>query len=462
MGRILVVEDNETLREGIAEVLREAGHQVTAASSAEEAWQHWPAEPSDLVLTDLKLPGRSGLDVLREVKGREPLVEVILLTAYGTIEVAVEAMRAGAFDFLIKPIRMEHLVAKIDQALQVHADRLALGRERERREYLEEEIGEAYNAGEIIGRSAPMQALYATIDKVARADSSILITGESGTGKELVARAIHLRSPRRAGPFIRVHCGALSEGVLESELFGHERGAFTGAVRRRRGRFELAEGGTLFLDEIADVGPAVQVRLLRVLQEREFERVGGEETLRSNVRVVAATNRDMQAAVASGEFREDLFYRLYVIPIHLPPLRERKDDIPLLTEHFLERLAQSMGRSPVRIRDGAMRLLTLYDWPGNVRELENALERALVLCDGEEIDEGDLVSLMQRSAPPRPWMPEGIRPLKEAVEALERTLLERALEQSQGIKAEAARLLDLKPSALYYKLEKYGLHDRVR
>ena len=457
MGRILVVEDNETLREGIREVAKAAGHQVWVAASAEEALQRWAESPAEVVLTDLKLPGQSGLDVLRAIKGREPLVEVILLTAYGTIEVAVEAMRAGAFDFLIKPIRMEHLVAKIDQAMRVHDDRIALGRERERRQYLEEEIREAYNAGEIIGRSEPMQALYATIEKVAATDSSILITGESGTGKELVARAIHLRSKRRDGPFIRVHCGALAEGVLESELFGHERGAFTGAVKRRRGRFELAEGGTLFLDEIGDVGPAVQVRLLRVLQEREFERVGGELTLRCDVRIIAASNRDVRAAVAAREFREDLFYRLYVIPIHLPPLRERKGDIPLLSEHFLRRLAQSMGRAPVRISEEALRLLQLYDWPGNVRELENALERALVLCGGGEIGEADLVPLMQAGDGTRRWMPAGIRPLNEALEELEGTLLVRALEQAQGVKAEAARLLELKPSALYYKLEKYGL-----
>jgi len=456
VGWVLVVEDNETLREGIREVLESAGHRIRAVESAEEGLRVCKDEMPEVILTDLKLPGQSGLDLLKNLKGQDPLVEVILLTAYGTVEIAVDAMRAGAFDFLIKPIRMEHLSAKVAQACQVREDRRALGRERERRQYLEQEIREEFNEGEIIGRSPPMQVLYQTIEKVARASSSVLITGESGTGKELVARAIHLRSDRREGAFIRVHCGALPEGVLESELFGHERGAFTGAVKQRRGRFELACGGTLFLDEIADVGPAVQVRLLRVLQEREFERVGGEQTIPTDVRVVAATNKDIQAEVAAGNFREDLFYRLYVIPIHLPPLRERKEDVALLADHFVRRLCTAMGRTAVAISDGALRMLTLYDWPGNVRELENALERTIVLCEGDRITEADL-PFLGRTGGERLPLPVGIVPLNAALDELERALLLRALEQAGGVKAEAARLLEIKPSALYYKLEKYGL-----
>jgi two-component system response regulator HydG len=456
VGWVLVVEDNETLREGIREVLESAGHRIRAVESAEEGLRVCKDEMPEVILTDLKLPGQSGLDLLKNLKGQDPLVEVILLTAYGTVEIAVDAMRAGAFDFLIKPIRMEHLSAKVAQACQVREDRRALGRERERRQYLEQEIREEFNEGEIIGRSPPMQVLYQTIEKVARASSSVLITGESGTGKELVARAIHLRSDRREGAFIRVHCGALPEGVLESELFGHERGAFTGAVKQRRGRFELACGGTLFLDEIGDVGPAVQVRLLRVLQEREFERVGGEQTIPTDVRVVAATNKDIQAEVAAGNFREDLFYRLYVIPIHLPPLRERKEDVALLADHFVRRLCTAMGRPAVAISDGALRMLTLYDWPGNVRELENALERTIVLCEGDRIAEADL-PFLGRAGGERLPLPVGIVPLNAALDELERALLLRALEQAGGVKAEAARLLEIKPSALYYKLEKYGL-----
>jgi two-component system response regulator HydG len=456
VARILVVEDNAPLREAIAAVIRAEKHDVVEAESAEAALAVCGTAPPDVVVTDLRLPGKDGLALLRDVKGRDPLIEVLVLTAYGTIEAAVEAMRAGAFDFLTKPVRMDQLAAKVEAAWRTREDRLSLRRERERREYLEEEIGETFNAGQIVGRSRPMLALYATLEKVARSDSSVLITGESGTGKELVARAIHLQSRRRSGPFVRVNCGALPEGVLESELFGHERGAFTGALRQRRGRFELAEGGTLFLDEIADIGAAVQVRLLQVLQEREFERVGGEATVHVDVRVVAATNRVIRDEVAAGRFREDLFYRLYVIPIHLPSLRERKEDIPLLVDHFVHRLCAGMGRLPLPVDDAALRLLWLYDWPGNVRELENALERALVLCEGDRLTERDL-PFLDRTRAGKIALPAGIVPLEEALDQLERTLLERALEEAGGVKAEAARRLAIKPSALYYKLEKHGL-----
>ena len=456
MAAVLVVEDNETLREALAEAIGAAGHAVRAVATAEEALEAGGEEGPALVVTDLKLPGMDGIALLRMLKGRDPLIEVLLITAYGSIETAVEAMRAGAFDFLTKPVRLDHLLGKVAQALDVRADRLALHRERERREYLEEELEASFNEGRIIGRSPRMLEVYASIDKIATSTSSVLITGESGTGKELVARAIHMRSARRSAPFIRVNCGALPEGVLESELFGHEKGAFTGALRQRRGRFELAEGGSLFLDEIADIGPTVQMRLLRVLQEREFERVGGERTLQVNVRVIAATNRDIRAEVAAGRFREDLFYRLYVIPLHLPPLRERKEDVALLADHFLGRLSATMGRPKAAISPEALRLLEVYDWPGNVRELENALERALVLCEGSRIEEADLHFLREGRAERLP-LPAGIFPLNDALAELERALLERALQEAHGIKAEAARLLELKPSALYYKLEKYGL-----
>jgi len=456
VARILVVEDNAPLREAIAAVIRAVPHEVVAAESAEAALSACATAPPDVVVTDLRLPGRDGLALLRDMKGRDPLVEVLVLTAYGTVEAAVDAMRAGAFDFLTKPVRMDQLAAKVEAAWRTREDRLSLRRERERREYLEEEIGEAFNAGQIVGRSRPMRELYATLEKVARSDSSVLITGESGTGKELVARAVHLQSRRRDGPFVRVNCGALPEGVLESELFGHERGAFTGALRQRRGRFELAEGGTLFLDEIADIGAAVQVRLLQVLQEREFERVGGEATVHVDVRVIAATNRVIRDEVAAGRFREDLFYRLYVIPIHLPPLRERKEDIPLLVDHFVQRLCTGMGRPPLPVEDAALRLLSLYDWPGNVRELENALERAIVLCEGDRLSERDL-PFLERTRAGKLELPAGVVPLEDALDHLERTLLARALEASGGVKAEAARRLGIKPSALYYKLEKHGL-----
>ncbi len=455
MGRILLVEDNEALLEAMVELLEEE-HRVRACTSAEEAEELLEQEAPEVVLTDLKLPGRSGIDLLRRAKELDPFVEVIVLTAFGTVEAAVEAMRSGAFDFLTKPVRMDHLEAKVAQALAVRRDRGALLLERSRREALEQDARDAFNDGQIIGRSPAMQSVYRTIEKVADSDSSVLVTGESGTGKELVARAIHMSSPRREGPFVRVNCGALAEGVLESELFGHERGAFTGAVKQRMGRFELADGGVLFLDEIADIPASVQVRLLRVLQEREFERVGGEHTLRVDTRVIAATHRDLKARVAEGRFREDLFYRLYVIPIHLPPLRERKDDIPLLAGHFVDRLAEQLGRSPIALESDALRLLKQYGWPGNVRELENALERAMVLCEHRQITQADLAFLQPAVQSGIP-LPSGIVPLNEALAELEQALVERAMEQAGGVKTEAARLLGIKASALYYKLEKYGL-----
>jgi len=455
VGRIVIVEDNHSLRDAMVEMLEEE-HRVRGFESAEEAAEAFAHEAPEVILTDLRLPGQSGIDLLKTAKGLDPFVEVIVLTAFGTVETAVEGMRAGAFDFLTKPVRMDHLAAKVNQALQVRTDRSALMLERRRRQMLEEEVKEAFNDGQIIGRAPGMQEIYRTIEKVANSDSSVLVTGESGTGKELVARAIHMRGRRREGPFVRVNCGALAEGVLESELFGHERGAFTGAVKQRLGRFELADGGVLFLDEIADIPAAVQVRLLRVLQEHEFERVGGEQTIRTNTRVIAATHRDLREEVAAGRFREDLYYRLYVIPIHLPPLRERKGDIPLLAHHFVERIAQQLQRPPTVLDEEALTLLSRYGWPGNVRELENALERAMVLCEENRIGASDLAFLQPEMASSVP-LPAGLPPLTDALSDLERALIVRAMEQAGGVKTEAAKLLQIKPSALYYKLEKYGL-----
>ncbi len=451
------MEDQQVLREGIVEALREAGFEVSGAGGVQEALRLFQLDPADAVVTDLRMEEPdSGLKLLERLKGLQPLTEVLLVTAYGTVEHAVAAMKAGASDFLVKPVNLAHLIEKIHAILRIRADREALERERERSLYLQEEIDERFNDGEIIGRSQRMQELYARIIKVAGTPSSVLVTGESGTGKELVARAIHRLSSRKNGPFIRVNCGALAEGVLESELFGHEKGAFTGAVRQRRGRFELADGGTLFLDEIGEISPATQVKLLRVLQDRTFERVGGEKTISVDVRLVAATNRDLKRAVQDGIFREDLFYRLHVIPIELPALRERREDVVLLCEHFLDRLSRRMTRNRPSLAPGALKLLEQYDWPGNVRELENVLERAFVLCEGGEIRVEDLPFGTLADNQPQ-WLPAGVVPLREAVELLERELLRRAMEESRGVKLEAARKLGLKPSVLYYKLEKYGL-----
>jgi DNA-binding NtrC family response regulator len=455
--RVLVVEDQEILREGIVEALREAGFDAKGAGGLEEGITLFQRDPSEAVVTDLRMEGPdSGVKLLERVKGIQPLTEVLMITAFGTVETAVAAMKAGAADFLVKPVNLGHLVEKVHAILRIRADREALERERERASYLQSEINERFNDGEIVGRSERMQELYARILKVAETPSSILVMGESGTGKELVARAIHQLSPRRDEAFVRVNCGALAEGVLESELFGHERGAFTGAMRQRRGRFELADGGTLFLDEIGDIAPATQVRLLRVLQERTFERVGGEKTIQVDVRLIAATNRDLKRAVREGSFREDLFWRLYVIPLELPPLRERRDDIPILCNHFLDRLATRMARVRPVLQDGALKLLQQYEWPGNVRELENVLERAFVLCDRGVIRVEDLPFAPREGGQPE-WFPPGVVPLRDAVERLEREMIRRAMEAAGGVKQEAARQLGLKPSVLYYKLEKYGI-----
>jgi len=461
MTRVLVVEDQTILREAILEVLQPLGVRAEGAASAADALRAFEREPAELVLTDLRLEvPDGGLQVLRRVRGLSPRSEVLLMTAFATVEVAVEAMRAGAFDFLVKPFSMTQLTEKVRRVLAVVEERRELERLREQADALREEVEGRYPADFIVGTSPAMRDVFRQIEKVADSPSSVLVLGESGTGKEVVARALHRMSRRAAGPFVKVNCGALAEGVLESELFGHEKGAFTGALRRKRGRFELADGGTILLDEIAEVSPAIQLRLLRVLQEREFERVGGEETLTVDVRIIAATNRDLTALVSAGRFREDLYYRLYVIPLTLPPLRARREDIPLLADHLIGRLCREMGRSPAELTPEALALLKVYHWPGNVRELENVLERAIVLSEGGRILPADLpFAVPEGGLRALGELPAGFPPLREAVEELERRLIQRALEAAGGVKTEAARLLDLKPSVLYYKLEKYGLAE---
>jgi two-component system, NtrC family, response regulator HydG len=453
--RVLVVEDNDTLREGMTAVLQKEGYDVRAEPDGPAALARFAEKPPDLVITDFRMAGMDGLELLNRIKGLRPETEVVLVTAFGTVDLAVEAMKAGAWDFLPKPFSGDALRLKADRVFQIVSERRAASRLADENLYLRDEFVGRVGEGGIVGRSAPMRAVFADIRKIAASESSVLIFGESGTGKELVARAVHEAGGRSAGPFIRVACGALAEGILESELFGHEKGAFTGAIRQKRGRFELADGGTLFLDEIGDVSLSTQVKMLRVLQEREFERVGGEETLRVDVRIIAATHRDLQAEVRAGRFREDLYYRLHILPVRLPPLRERREDIPLLAEHFLRKLSAGLRKPGVRLTDGAIRILESYDWPGNVRELENVLERALVLSGEDRIDAENLSFLAGR--------PEGMEVAKDGMdldatlEAVERRLLEQALALSGGVKARAAKMLNIKESALYYKLEKYGL-----
>jgi len=418
---------------------------------------------ADLVITDLKMAKMDGIQVLRKVRERYPDVEVLVITAYGTIEKAVEAMKLGAADFITKPFSSEEFGVKIDRLLAERAERLRLKKEnvalRVENTYLREAADARY--GEIVGDSEEIREVFRWIERVARSESTVMIYGESGTGKELVARAIHAGSSRKNGPFIRVNCGALTEGLLDSELFGHEKGAFTGADRQRRGRFELADKGTLFLDEVATINQNTQIRLLRVLQERELERVGGEETIPVDVRIIAATNTPADELQKGGSFREDLFYRLHVVPVTIPPLRRRRTDVPLLARHFLEKLRERTNHMVKELSEVSLKRLEEYDWPGNVRELENVMERALVLAEGEVLQEDDLPFLPSGDSLDTSLLdaafPGGGLDLNQAVEGLEERLLRKALEQARGVKVEAARLLGLKTSALYYKLEKYGI-----
>jgi two-component system response regulator HydG len=455
MADVLIVEDNATVRDGLVQLLQTRGHAVRAAATAAEARDLLGGGSWDLVVSDYRLEDGTGMDLLRRIKseglGGDP--DFIMITGYGTIDIAVEAMRLGAWDFLTKPLDSDEFRMKVEKTLEVRATRRENTRLDAENAYLRGEVEERF--GDLVGKSPAMQALFESIRKIAPTNSSVLILGESGTGKELVARAIHRQSPRAGGPFIRVNCSALAETLLESELFGHERGAFTGAVRERRGRFELAHGGTLFLDEISDVPASVQVKLLRVLQEKEIERVGGERTIRVDVRILSATNRDLAAEVARGAFREDLYYRLHIVPLRVPALRERPGDIELLVRHFLRTIAKETGKHVTGITDDALRQLAAYPWPGNVRELENAVERAIVLCDGETLGRGEFPIEGPAPAAAAPAAANGS--LDRVLADTEKRLIQEALERTGGVKTRTAELLGIKTSALYYKLEKYGL-----
>jgi len=465
MAQVLIIDDHDSMREGLELLLRRRGHRTHSAETGKQGMELLGEHGADLVITDLKMARMDGLEVLRQVKETAPETEVLVITGYGTVEKAVEAMKLGAADFITKPFSSEEFAVKVDRLLSDREERERLRREnvalRVENTALKEDAEARY--GEMVGESRAMREVFRWVDRVARSDSTVMIYGESGTGKELVARAVHAGSGRREGPFIRVNCGALTESLLDSELFGHEKGAFTGAERRRRGRFELAHGGTLFLDEISTISPTTQVRLLRVLQERELERVGGEETIPIDVRIIAATNAPPDELIGEGGFREDLFYRLHVVPITLPPLRERKSDIPILVDHFVTKLRVRTCSSVAAVAPEVLERMSAYHWPGNVRELENVVERALVLAEGEVLQARDLPPLPSNGhAAPNgsegslSFPTEGMD-LTRVVEGLEERLLREALDRARGVKAEAARLLGLKPSALYYKLEKYGI-----
>lgn len=448
-SRILIVEDEDKLRRVVQLHLEAAGYEVDHAPTAEQALPR--AAVADLVLTDLRLPGMDGLAFLKELHSRNPHSAVIVMTAHGSIEAAVEAMKQGAADFLQKPFSLDHLSALIQKVLSVQSLRAENLR-------LREELDTRYQFDNIVGRSPAMRDIFQTVARVAPTRATVLLAGESGVGKDMIARALHQHSPRKNFPFVKINCTALPENLMESELFGYEKGAFTGANSSKPGKFEQADKGTVFLDEIGDVPGHIQVKLLRILQEREFERLGSNLTRSVDVRIVAATNVNLRAALEQGRFREDLYYRLNVVPINIPPLRERKEDIPFLVLHFMRRLANDLG-SPVKdISPAAMDRLLEYDWPGNVRELENTLERSIVLATGEKLESSDIriesarqpTGLSSQSL----LLPEGM-----TLEQWEQMMIREALRRSNGNKSQAARILGLTRNALRYRLSQMGLDN---
>jgi two-component system response regulator HydG len=455
MAVILIIDDNDTIRDGLAHMVKKLGHEPVVAANGAAGVAAFKQRAADFVITDLKMDGVGGVEVLKQITAADPDVPIMLITGFGTVETAVEAMKLGAFDFLTKPVQPEVVKLKVERALELCAARRGRRRAEAMTEYLRGEADGKF--AELVGQSEKMLAVFRAVEKVAASDTTVFIAGESGTGKELVARAIHRMSKRANGPFVKVNCGALTETLLESELFGHEKGAFTGAIKQKLGRFELADGGTLFLDEVGDVPPSMQVKLLRALQEHEFERVGGESPVKVDVRVVSATNKDLDKEVAAGRFRQDLYYRLHVVPVKLPALRERREDIPLLCGHFVQKLGPKTNPRVRALSDAALGRIMAYNWPGNVRELENAIEQALVFADGDEIAPAALPAFLQGGADEdRLDVPREMS-LPEILDDLERQLILKAYAKAKGVKTETARLLGIKTSALYYKLEKYGI-----
>jgi len=461
MPAILVVDDEPNYLIVLSELLRDEGFEVFTAGDGVAALDIARQSDLDCVLTDMRMPRMDGLELLQHLKVVERDLPVIVLTAYAEVGKAVAAMQAGAYSYLAKPFSNEELVVTIAKAVEHHG----LAREVRR---LRSEASPRANFGGMVGKNPRMQQIYQLIEKVAPTPSSVLITGESGTGKELVARAIHSLSPRRDRPFVAVNCAALAEGLLESELFGHERGAFTGAAGMRKGRFELADQGTVFLDEIAEMPQPLQAKLLRVLQERSFERVGGERTLAVDVRLLAATNRDLRDEVEAGRFREDLYYRLNVIHLHLPPLRERRDDIPALVVVFVDKYCRRLGKASLELAPEALRLLVSLPWEGNVRELENTIERAVILADGNRIEPEDVQPDSGEAATRVGWepafdldsaIPEQLG-LAEVLSTIEERMVRRALERADQVQARAAEELGITKSLLQYKMKKYNLQRK--
>jgi DNA-binding NtrC family response regulator len=451
MSTILLVDDKSSMRKVLHQTLEGDLHQILEAEDGEKALEMIKTKHVDVIITDIKMPRVDGMTLLRMIKELDSEIVVIIMTAYGTIETAVEAMKLGAYDYITKPFSTEQVKLTVEKAVErqklVYENR-----------YLREKLNDQYNYKRIVGNSPSMQPVYELIDKVAPTDTAVLIRGESGTGKELVAHAIHFNSRRKDKPFIKVNCAVLAEGVLESELFGHERGSFTGAAGKRIGRFELASGGSIFLDEIGDISLSTQVKLLRVLQEKEFERVGGTESIKADVRVIAATNKNLEEAIKKGQFREDLFFRLNVVPIIVPPLRERREDIERLAQHFLNRYGLEANKKISKIDKKALEFLIRYNWPGNVRELENAIQRAVVLSDSDTIYPSNLPLDIQsfQKDDSMHYLGENAS-LTEKVENYEKELILKSMEKANHVQTKAAKLLDINRTALIYKLKKYGL-----
>ena len=448
--RILVVDDDESLRRVTQVQLQQGGYDVTTASDGNEALGVLERFPADLVITDLKMPGMSGLELLTKIRRDYPEIVIIMVTAFGTIENAVEAMRAGAYDYITKPVQVEELRMTVSRAL----DHLELQQEVRN---LRSSLDKKYGFENILGRANVLLSVLDMASRAAQTSSTVLVRGETGTGKELLAKAIHFNSPRKDKPFVTINCGAIPKDLLESELFGHVKGSFTGAITHKKGKAEAADGGTLFLDEIGELPPELQVKLLRLLQQGEVEKVGATETTHVDVRIIAATNRNLQAMIEDGAFRDDLYYRLAVIPLELPPMRERPDDIAELVEYFFVRAKEKHGRQDLALRPALLPYFCGYRWPGNVRELENVIERLAVLSRGSEITLDDLPESLRRERPTLEVLHLDLPPQGISLEAVEKELIVRALQKSNGNQTQAARYLDLSRKTLIYRMEKYNI-----
>jgi len=447
--RIIVIDDEPLMRVTVHDAMAAEGYEVVSAETGKKGIELLRETEWDILITDLRLPDMDGIQILKEVKSLNPETQVILITAYGSIDSAVTAMKEGASDYLTKPFSMDELLLIIKRILRIRE------LEEENRS-LRKKVEEKFGLEGLVGKSPQMIKIYDLIETVSQTDTTVLVYGESGTGKEMVANAIHFRSPRKGRPFIKVNCAALPESLLESELFGHEKGAFTGAFKQRKGRFEMADGGTLFLDEIGDISPGVQVKLLRVLQERQFERVGGNETLSVDVRLICATQKDLKEEIRKGTFREDLYYRLNVVPVNLPPLRERREDILLLADHFMDKFSKKMGKEITGLSEDAHTLLLRYPFPGNIRELENMLERAIALIKGKIIQAEDLpeeVCGQPSSIQDVYKRIRGSKPLASATKLFEKEYIQTILEKTKGKKGQAAEILGISRKTLWEKIK---------